>query len=115
MFTTSGTYPWSFMTQINHSGQPSHGGDRKTFEVKIAGSSPGPDNPVTKGWYVLLLRYAHSIEEIEQRLIASDQDHVSECSDILEDCSFSELALKIPIRHVGLVQRGHHYHLIECK
>jgi hypothetical protein len=54
------------MTQINHSGQPSHGGDRKTFEVKIAGSSPGPDNPVTKGWYLLLLRYAHSIEEIEQ-------------------------------------------------
>jgi hypothetical protein len=33
---------------------------------------------------------------------------------ILEDCCFSELALKIPIRHVGLVQRGHHYHLIEC-
>jgi len=28
---TSGTYPWSFMTQIFHSGQPSHGGDRKTF------------------------------------------------------------------------------------
>jgi hypothetical protein len=30
---TSGTYPWSFVTQIFHSGQPSHGGDRKTFEV----------------------------------------------------------------------------------
>ena len=33
MFTTSGTYPWSFVTQIFHSGQPNHGGDRKTFEV----------------------------------------------------------------------------------
>jgi hypothetical protein len=33
VFTTSGTYPWSFMTQIFHSGQPSHGGHRKTFEV----------------------------------------------------------------------------------
>ena len=33
MFTTSGTYPWSFVTQIFHSGQPSHGGDRKTFKV----------------------------------------------------------------------------------
>jgi hypothetical protein len=32
-FTTSGTYPWSFVTQIFHNGQPSHGGDRKTFEV----------------------------------------------------------------------------------
>jgi len=25
--------PWSFVTQIFHSGQPSHGGDRNTFEV----------------------------------------------------------------------------------
>jgi hypothetical protein len=33
VLTTSGTYPWSFVTQIFHSGQPSHGGDCKTFEV----------------------------------------------------------------------------------
>ena len=33
MFTTSETYPWSFVTQIFHSGQPSHGVDRKIFEV----------------------------------------------------------------------------------
>ena len=31
MFTTNGTYSWS---HIFHKGQPSHGGDRKTFEVK---------------------------------------------------------------------------------
>jgi hypothetical protein len=31
----SGTYPWSFVTQIFHKGQPSHGGDSKTFEVMI--------------------------------------------------------------------------------
>ena len=30
VFTTSGTYPWSFVTQIFHNGQPSHGGDHKT-------------------------------------------------------------------------------------
>ena len=30
---TSGTYPWSFVMQMFHSDQPSHGGDRKTFEV----------------------------------------------------------------------------------
>jgi len=30
---TSGTYPRSFVTQIFHNGQPSHGGDRKSFEV----------------------------------------------------------------------------------
>ena len=38
VFTTSGTYPWSFATQIFHNGQPSHGGDHKTFEVMISTS-----------------------------------------------------------------------------
>ena len=33
VLTTSGTYPWSFVTQIFHNGQPCHGGDRKIFEV----------------------------------------------------------------------------------
>ena len=33
VLTTSGTYQWSFVTRIFHNGQPSHGGDRKTFEV----------------------------------------------------------------------------------
>ena len=36
MFTTSGTYPWSFVTQIFHNGQPSHGGDGNIFEVMIS-------------------------------------------------------------------------------
>ena len=30
---TSGTYPWSFVVQIFHNGQSSHGGDRKTDVV----------------------------------------------------------------------------------
>jgi hypothetical protein len=30
---SSGTYPWSFGTQLFRSGQPSHGGDRKIVEV----------------------------------------------------------------------------------
>ena len=33
VFTTNGTYPWSCVTQIFYNGQPSHGGDRKSFEV----------------------------------------------------------------------------------
>ena len=33
MFVTNVTYPWSFVTQLLHSGQPSHDGDRKSFEV----------------------------------------------------------------------------------
>ena len=31
VFTTSGTYPWSFVTQIFHNGQPSRGGDRTFY------------------------------------------------------------------------------------
>ena len=32
VFTTSGTYPCPFVTQILHNGQPSHGGDRTTLD-----------------------------------------------------------------------------------
>jgi hypothetical protein len=34
LFTTSGTYPWSFVTQIFHNGHPSHGGDN-TVSLRI--------------------------------------------------------------------------------
>jgi hypothetical protein len=40
VFTTCGTYPLSFVTQIFHNGPTSHDGDRKTFE-KIHDLSPG--------------------------------------------------------------------------
>ena len=33
MITTNGTDMWSFVTSIFRSGQPSHGGDRKPFEM----------------------------------------------------------------------------------
>ena len=33
MVTTSGRYPWSFVTQTFPNGQPRHGDDRITFEV----------------------------------------------------------------------------------
>ena len=39
MFTTGEAYPLSFVTQIFHSGQPSHGGDRKIFQV-MTGTLP---------------------------------------------------------------------------
>ena len=41
VFTTSGTYPWSFVTQIFQNGQPSHGGSRKIFEVMTSTFSKG--------------------------------------------------------------------------
>jgi hypothetical protein len=42
MLTTSGTYLWSFVTQTFHSGQPSHSGDSKTFEVTTSTNQEEP-------------------------------------------------------------------------
>jgi hypothetical protein len=33
VFTASGIYQWSFVTQIFHNDHPNHGGNRKVFEV----------------------------------------------------------------------------------
>ena len=41
VFTTSETYPWSFVTLIFHNSQPSHGGDLNTFEVMTSTSPRG--------------------------------------------------------------------------
>ena len=41
MFMTIRTYPWLFVTQIFLNGQPSDGGDHKTFEVMISTQSKG--------------------------------------------------------------------------
>jgi hypothetical protein len=47
VFTTSGTYPWSFVTHIFYNGQPSHGGDRNIFEVMTSTLPKGTLGPVT--------------------------------------------------------------------
>jgi len=39
VFTTSGTYSSSFVTQISHSGQSCHCGDRKTFDVMTSNNA----------------------------------------------------------------------------
>ena len=36
VFTTSGTYPWLFVTQIFHNGQPRDGDRKKTVKIKIS-------------------------------------------------------------------------------
>jgi hypothetical protein len=46
VFTTSGAYPWSFVTQIFHNGKPSHGGNRKTFEVTTSTYQFNQDEPI---------------------------------------------------------------------
>ena len=47
MLATSGTYPWSFVTQIFQNGPPSHGGGRKTFEVMTSSYPRGTLGSVT--------------------------------------------------------------------
>ena len=46
-----GTYPWSFVTQICHSGQPSRGCDRKTFEVMTNVHPPNRFAHKERIWY----------------------------------------------------------------
>ena len=47
MFSTSGTYQWSFLTQLFDNGQPSHGGDRKAIEVMTTTQPRGTLGSVT--------------------------------------------------------------------
>jgi hypothetical protein len=47
VLATSGTYPWSFVTQIFQNGSPSHGGGRKTFEVMTSSYPRGTLGSVT--------------------------------------------------------------------
>jgi len=44
VFTTTGTYSWSFVTQILHSGQRSHG---RIFWRNIVGGRKGLDSSIT--------------------------------------------------------------------
>ena len=46
-----GTYPWSFVTQICHSGQPSRGCDRKTYEVMTNVHPPNGFAHKERIWY----------------------------------------------------------------
>jgi hypothetical protein len=46
-----GTYSWSFVTQICHSGQPSRGCDRKTFEVMTNVHAPNRFAHKERIWY----------------------------------------------------------------
>ena len=64
VFTTSGTYPLSFVTQIFHRGQPSHGGDRKKFKVMRSTSLRGTLGSIASSLAATLyqgMRYATAI------------------------------------------------------
>ena len=85
VYTTSGTYPWLFVTQIFHNGQPSHGGDSKTFEVM---TSTYPRE--TLGSVVSLLAatlYQGNLERKYKLLnIVSTERYILHMQVLLESC-----------------------------
>jgi hypothetical protein len=62
VLATSGTYPWSFVTQIFHNGQQSCGCDRKTFEVMTNVHHPNRFARKKRIWYDYLC--PHKKEEM---------------------------------------------------
>jgi hypothetical protein len=77
VFTTSGTYPWSFVTQIFHSGQPSRGSNRKIFEVMTStlprGSFLVSNNPLSrKSWLEYLIRASKFQLFFQNNFLVSD-------------------------------------------
>ena len=67
MLTTSGTYPWSFLTQIFHNGQPGHGSDRKSFAVMTSTVLKGTLGSVAS----LLAQYQDRHELVENHEITT--------------------------------------------
>ena len=59
VFTTNGIYPWSFVTQISHNGQPCHGGDRKISKCNFNLTNMNP-------WFSSFLVSSNPISRISR-------------------------------------------------
>jgi hypothetical protein len=85
VFTTSGTYPWSFVTQIFHNGQPSHGGDRKIFKVMTSTLPKGTVGSVASLLAATL--YQRNADRNHKLLnIVSSERHILHMQVLLECC-----------------------------
>jgi hypothetical protein len=80
VFTTSGTYPWSFVTQIFHNSQPSHGGNRNIFEVMTSTLPKGTLGSVASMLAATL--YQRNLD----RNIVSSQRYILHMQVLLECC-----------------------------
>jgi hypothetical protein len=83
VLTTSGTYPWSFVTLIFHNGQPSHGGDRKIVEVMTSTLPKG-----TLGSVASLLAATQGNPDRNHKLrnIVSSERYILHMQVLLECC-----------------------------
>jgi hypothetical protein len=85
VFTTSGTYPWSFVTQIFHNGKPSHGGDRKIFEVMTSTLPKGILGSVAS-LLAAILYQGHPDRNHELWTIISSERYILHMQVLLECC-----------------------------
>ena len=76
---TSGTYPWSFVTQIFHNGQPSYGGDRKIFEVMTSTSPKGTLGSVAYWLAVALYQWNPYRNHKLWNIVSSDIYFICRC------------------------------------
>jgi hypothetical protein len=85
VFTTSGAYPWSFVTHIFYNGQPSHGGDRKIFEVMTSTLPKGNLGSVAS---LLAATLYQGIPDRDHKLwsIVSSERYILHMQVLLECC-----------------------------
>ena len=85
VFATSGTYPWSFVTQIFHTGQQSHGGDRKIFKVMTSTLPKGTFGSVAS---LLAATLYHGNPDRNHKLwnIVSSERDILHMQELLECC-----------------------------
>jgi hypothetical protein len=85
VLTTSGTYPWSFVTQIFHNGQPSHGGNCKIFEVMTSTLPKGTLGSVAS---LLATNFYHGNPDRNHKLwnIVSSERYILHMQVLLECC-----------------------------
>ena len=87
--TTSRTYPWSFVTQIFHSGQPGHGSDCKTFEVTTSTLPRGTLGSVASLLIATLYQGNPDRNHIHWNIVSTERYilHILECCYILMESS----------------------------
>jgi hypothetical protein len=85
VFTTSGTYPWSFVSQIFHSDQRSHGGDRKIFEGMTSTLSKGTLGSVASLLAATLCQGNHDRNHKFWNIVSSER-YILHMKVLLECC-----------------------------
>ena len=101
VLTTSVIYSRSFVPEIFHSGQPSHGGDRKTFEV------------MTSTCFLLHLLFIYSL--IEKTVTVNNIINHNKITYYLTHTSYSLTHMSYSLAHTSYSLTHTSYSLIHLK